>query len=122
MLREMLRVKIHNATVTKAVLKYKGSITLDPALLEKAGLAPNEKVDVLNLNNGVRFSTFVIRGRKNSGQVVLNGPAARLGYPGDKVHILCYGLVDEKELKSFKTRCVYMNDKNKVSKVKLTGQ
>ena len=122
MLRQMLRVKVHNATVTRTVLKYKGSITLDPALIDKAGLVANEKVDVLNLNNGARFSTFVIRGSKNSGQVVLNGPAARLGYPGDKVHILCYGLVDEKELKGFKARCVYLNDKNKISKVRMTGQ
>jgi len=122
MFRQMLRVKLHNATVTRTVLKYKGSITLDPAIIDKAGLVANERVDVLNLNNGARFSTFVIRGSKNSGQVVLNGPAARLGYPGDKVHILCYGLVDEKELKGFKARCVYLNDKNKISKVKLTGQ
>jgi len=122
MFREMLRMKIHNAVVTKTELRYKGSITLDSALLEKAGLVPNEKVDVLNLNNGARFSTFVIKGRKNSGQVILNGPAARLGYAGDKVHILCYGLVDEKELPSFKTRCVYLNDKNKITKLKLTGQ
>lgn len=122
MLREMLRVKIHNAVVTKTELRYKGSITLDPALIEKAGLLQNEKVDVVNLNNGARLSTFVIKGRKNTGQVILNGPAARLGYPGDKLHILCYGLLDEKELPGFKARCVYLNEKNKITKVKMTGQ
>jgi aspartate 1-decarboxylase len=118
----MLRVKIHNAIITRTVLEYGGSITLDPAMLQKAGLLPNEKVDVLNLNNGARFSTFVIKGRKNSGQVVLNGPAARLGQPGDKMHILSYGLVDEKELKNFKTRCVYLTEKNTISKIKTTKQ
>lgn len=121
MLREMLIVKIHDATVTRTALEYEGSITLDPTLIEKTGLLPNEKVEVLNLNNGARFSTFVIRGRKNSGQVCLNGPAARLGQRGDKIHILSYALVDEKELKDFKTRCVYLNEKNKIKKVKVSG-
>lgn len=122
MFRQMLRVKIHDATVTKTVLEYEGSITLDPALLRKTGLLPNEKVDILNLNNGARFSTFVIKGSKNTGEICLNGPAARLGQPGDKVHILCYSFVDDEELEDFKTRCVYMNSKNKVTKVKVSSQ
>lgn len=121
MLRHMLSVKIHDATVTRTALDYEGSITLDPALLEKTGLLPNEKVEVLNLNNGARFQTFVIRGGKNTGQICLNGPAARLGQPGDRIHILCYALVDEKELKDFKTRCVYLDGKNKIKKVKVSG-
>jgi aspartate 1-decarboxylase len=121
MLREMLRVKIHNATITKTELEYGGSITLDPAMLEKTGLLPYEKVEVLNLNNGARFQTFVIKGTKNTGQVCLNGPAARLGQPGDRVHILAYALVDEKEMKGFKTYCVYLAGRNKVSKVQVTG-
>ena len=122
MLRQMLRVKIHNATVTKTELEYGGSITLDPAMLEKTGLLPNEKVEILNLNNGARFQTFVIKGKKNTGQICLNGPAARLGQPGDRIHILAYVLVDEEELKSFKTYCVYLTGRNKVSKVQVTGQ
>ncbi len=122
MLREMLRVKIHNATVTKTELEYGGSITLDPVMLEKTGLLPNEKVEVLNLNNGARLQTFVIKGRKNTGQICLNGPAARLGQPGDRVHILAYALVDEKDMKDFKTYCVYLAGRNKVSRVQVTGQ
>ena len=122
MLRQMLRVKIHNATVTKTELEYGGSITLDPAMLEKTGLLPNEKVEILNLNNGARFQTFVIKGKKNTGQICLNGPAARLGQPGDRIHILAYVLVNEEELKSFKTYCVYLTGRNKVSKVQVTGQ
>jgi aspartate 1-decarboxylase len=118
----MLRVKIHNATVTKTELEYGGSITLDPVMLEKTGLLPNEKVEILNLNNGARFQTFVIKGRKNTGQICLNGPAARLGQPGDRVHILAYALVDEKEMKGFKTYCVYLAGKNKVNRVQVTGQ
>jgi aspartate 1-decarboxylase len=78
-------------------------------------------VEVLNLNNGARFQTFVIKGTKNTGQVCLNGPAARLGQPGDRVHILAYALVDEKEMKGFKTYCVYLAGRNKVSKVQVTG-
>jgi aspartate 1-decarboxylase len=118
MLREILRVKIHNATITETTLEYEGSITLDPALLKKTGLLPNEKVEVLNLNNGARFCTFVIRGKRNKGQICLNGPAARLGQPGDRVHILSYVLADEKEVKNLKTLYVHLGEKNKVKKVK----
>lgn len=121
MLKEMLRVKIHNATVTKTELEYGGSITLDPVMLEKTGLLPYEKVEVLNLNNGARLQTFVIKGKKNTGQVCLNGPAARLGQPGDRIHILAYALVDEKEMRGFKTCCVYLAGRNKVSKVQVTS-
>ena len=110
-----------NATITGTALDYEGSITLDPALLKKTGLLPNEKVEVLNLNNGSRFCTFVIKGKKNTGQICLNGPAARLGQPGDKVHILSYVFVDEKELKDFKTTYVHLGARNKVKKVKVTG-
>ena len=121
MIRQMLRVKIHNATVTNTILEYEGSITLDPALIKKAGLVPNERVDIVNLNNGARFSTFVIKGRGNKGQVCLNGPAARLGEPGDRIHILCYGLADENELKGYKARCVYLSDKNRIKKLGFIG-
>ncbi len=122
MFREILKVKIHNATVTDTVLEYAGSITIDPSLLAASGLVEYEKVSVVNLNNGARFDTFVIKARKDTGKVCLNGPAARLGYPGDKIHILAYSIVDEKERRSFKTKFVYVSEKNTVTKTKEVGQ
>ena len=118
MLRRILKVKIHNATVTDAVLHYTGSITLDPSLVKAAGLLENECVQVLNLNNGARFDTFVIKAKRNTGKVCLNGPAARLGYPGDKVHILSWALVDDSELSNFKTKFIVVNEKNAVAKIR----
>jgi aspartate 1-decarboxylase len=118
MLRQILRAKIHNATVTGARLHYSGSITLDPSLIEAAGLLENECVQVLNLNSGARFDTFVIRAKRNTGKVCLNGPAARLGQPGDKIHILSWAFVDDSEIGSFKTKFIVMNEKNSVAKVK----
>ena len=118
MLRQILKVKIHNATVTDAVLHYPGSITLDPSLVKAAGLLENECVQVLNLDNGARFDTFVIKAKRNTGKVCLNGPAARLGYPGDKVHILSWALVDDSEIQSFKTKFIVVNEKNAVAKIR----
>jgi len=114
MLRELLRAKIHGARVTRTLLEYEGSITLDPDLLENTGMLPNEKVDIVNLNNGARFQTFVIKARKNTGEICLNGPAARLGEPGDRIHILSYVLADEKDLESFETYFVHLGDDNKI--------
>jgi aspartate 1-decarboxylase len=118
MLRQILKVKIHNAVVTDAVLNYSGSITLDPALVKAAGLLENEWVQVLNLSTGARFDTFVIKGKRNTGKVCLNGPAARLGQPGDKIHILSWALVDNSEISGFKTRFILMNEKNAVVRIK----
>lgn len=122
MLRQILKVKIHNATVTDAVLNYSGSITLDPSLVKAAGLLENEWVQVLNLNTGARFDTFVIKAKRNTGKVCLNGPAARLGQPGDKIHILSWAFVDDSEISGFKTKFVVMNEKNFVAKVKEVRQ
>ncbi|MCG2814021.1 MAG: aspartate 1-decarboxylase, partial [Thermodesulfovibrionales bacterium] len=89
MLRCMLRAKIHMASVTEANLEYEGSITIDEVILKKAGILPYEQVMISNLNNGERFETYVIPGRKNSGVICLNGPTARKGAVGDKVIIFC---------------------------------
>ena len=117
MLREVLRSKVYYATVTQAKLYYQGSITIDEAIMKKADIAAGEKVHVLDLNNGARFQTYVIKGRKNSGTICLNGPAARLGQVGDKVVILAYGALSETEMAKHKSRFVTLSDKNKVRKV-----
>ena len=90
MLRLMLRAKIHRATVTDANLEYEGSLTVDPVLLEAAGILPYEQVSVSNLNNGERFETYVIPGTRGAGAMILNGPAARKGAKGDKIIVFKY--------------------------------
>ena len=90
MFRLMLRSKIHRATVTDSNLDYEGSLTVDPLLLEAASMLPYEQVSVSNLNNGERFETYVIPGKRGAGQMVLNGPTARKGVKGDKVIVFCY--------------------------------
>ncbi len=97
MLRQILRSKVQSATVTEADLEYEGSITLDPLVIKAAGLVPGELVLVVNLNNGDRLETYVIAGQEGSGVVCLNGPAARRGMVGDRLHILTFGLVDDAE-------------------------
>lgn len=110
----MLKSKISYATITDAQLHYKGSITIDEAIINKADLMVQERVDVLNLTNGSRLQTYVIKGEKGSGTICLNGPAARLGHKGDKIVILSYGLYTAKELKKFFTKYVELDDKNKI--------
>lgn len=114
----MFRSKIHRATVTEANLNYMGSITIDEALLEASGILPNEKVAVVNNNNGSRFETYVINGPRNSGVVCLNGAAARLAQPGDVVIIIAYALLDYHEAQSFKPTIVMVDSKNKVTEIK----
>lgn len=99
MLRCFLRSKIHMATVTQADLTYEGSITIDASLMKKAGIKPFEQVFVSNLNNGERFETYAIPGRR--GEVCLNGPTARKGLPGDRVIIFSYSWLDEAGVKAF---------------------
>ena len=96
----MFKSKIHRATVTEANLNYMGSITIDEALMEAAGIMPNEKVQVVNNNNGARFETYVIKGTRDSGVICLNGAAARLAQPGDVVIIISYAIMiaDEGEI------------------------
>jgi aspartate 1-decarboxylase len=109
----MLRSKIHRATVTDANLEYEGSLTVDPLLLEAAGILPYEQVSVSNLNNGERFETYVIPGKRGAGEMVLNGPTARKGLKGDKVIVFCYEHFNEEELKFFKPRIVLVDENNR---------
>jgi aspartate 1-decarboxylase len=111
----MLKSKIHRARVTGTCLLYNGSITLDPALIEAADLAPFEQVHVLDVNSGSRFVTYVVKGRKRgSGEVCINGAAARLAEPGDEVLILSYVEVDEKEIAKLKPRIITVDKRNRV--------
>jgi len=114
----MLRAKIHMATVTESNLEYEGSITIDEGILTKAGILPYEQVMISNLNNGERFETYVIPGKKNSGMICLNGPTARKGAVGDKIIIFCYSYFEDSAIKKFKPRIVVLNSKNKISKMK----
>ena len=117
MLQEFLFAKIHRATVTDANLNYVGSITIDKTLLEASGIKVNQKVDILNVNNGERFHTYVIEGKENSGQICLNGAAARKVQKGDTVIIVAYALVDEQEQKTFKPKVVHVDSNNKISSI-----
>ena len=110
----MLRSKIHNATVTEANLAYEGSITVDEALMDAAGILPYEQVMISNMNNGERFETYVIPGTKGSGTICLNGPTARKAVTGDRIVIFCYEYYNEQELKKFKPIIVKVDEKNRV--------
>lgn len=114
----MFKSKIHRATVTEANLNYMGSITIDEALMEAADILPNEKVQVVNNNNGARFETYVIKGPKNSGVICLNGAAARLAQPGDSVIIISYAIMDHQEARIFKPVVVMVDDGNKIAGVR----
>lgn len=114
MLLNMFKSKIHRATVTEANLNYVGSITIDKTLLKRAGILPGEKVQIVNNNNGARLETYTIEGRENSGIICLNGAAARLVQPGDKVIIIAYCLLEPSEAKEFKPKILVLDDDNKV--------
>ena len=114
MLRTMLKSKIHRATVTEANLYYEGSITLDEDLIQAADILENEKVEVLNLNNGLRIETYVIKGKSGSGVVCLNGPAARGACPGDQVIIVSYVSLEDKEAKAIKPKIVKVDARNQI--------
>ena len=118
MMRTMLKCKIHRATVTEAVLHYEGSITIDETLMEAAGLIEYEQVHIYNIDNGNRFSTYVIRGERDSGVICLNGAAARQVSKGDLIIIANYATYDEKELANFRPTLVYVDAKNRITSVK----
>lgn len=118
MMRTMLKSKIHRATVTEAVLHYEGSITIDETLLEAAGLIEYEQVHIYNIDNGNRFSTYVIKGERDSGVICLNGAAARQVSKGDLIIIANYATYDEKELAGFQPTLVYVDAKNRITGVK----
>ena len=105
------------ATVTDANLNYEGSITIDEELMEQADLLPNERVQVVNKHNGARLETYVIRGERGSGVICLNGAAARLVQPGDVVIIISYVLCTPEELQDFKPKFVFVNEKNKITRL-----
>lgn len=112
----MLKSKIHRATVTEADLHYEGSITIDSTLLEKAGIHPYEQVDVLNITNGARFTTYAIPAPKNSGYICVNGAAARLVQKGDLVIICAYVHKEEAQAKNHKPVIILVDEHNKVEK------
>ena len=116
MLIHFCKSKITNATITQTELYYQGSITIDEKIIKAAGIIPGEKVEVLNINNGSRLETYAIAGKAASGQICLNGPAARLGFAGDQIIILSYGLVEAKEAKKYKTKTVYLDENNKIKR------
>ena len=112
--RILLKSKIHRATVTGTALDYEGSIAIDAALLRKADILPNEQVHVFNINNGQRFVTYAISAEAGSGAILLNGAAARLGEPGDKVIIVAFAQVPEAEAAAFQPRVLLVGGKNRV--------
>ncbi|BCV24355.1 aspartate 1-decarboxylase [Gelria sp. Kuro-4] len=122
MLLNLLKAKIHRATVTAADLHYEGSITVDRALMEAAGLLEHERVQVVDVDNGVRLETYVIPGEAGSGTICLNGAAARLVQPGDKVIIMAYTWVSAEEALGFRPRVVLVDQANKVKEIKLPGE
>ena len=114
---KMLKGKIHRATVVQAELEYVGSITIDKDLLEASGILEYEKVQIVNINNGSRFETYTIAGKRGSGLICLNGAAARCVQVGDKIIIMAYCDMDEKEAKEHKPRVVFVDEKNKIEKL-----
>ncbi len=104
---EICKSKIHRVTVTGADLQYIGSITIDEDLMDAANLIENEKVQIININNGERFETYVIRGKRKSGHIILNGPAARKVVVGDIIIIVSYATIDFEEAKSFRPAIIF---------------
>ncbi|MFQ6122826.1 MAG: aspartate 1-decarboxylase [Dehalococcoidales bacterium] len=113
-MRIMLKSKIHRARVTELNLDYEGSITIDKKLMEEADILPYEQVEVANINNGARFNTYAIKG--NTGEICLNGAAARLGVKGDTIIILSYCHVGDDEAQNFTPKMVYVDAKNAIIK------
>ncbi|MGO1060008.1 aspartate 1-decarboxylase [Planococcus sp. FY231025] len=117
MLRMMLNSKIHRATVTEADLNYVGSITIDQDILDEVGMLANEKVHVVNNNNGARFETYIIAGERGSGVICVNGAAARLVQKGDIVIILTYGYVMDENARDHKPTVALMDENNKIREI-----
>jgi aspartate 1-decarboxylase len=111
---EVLKSKIHRVKVTQAELHYVGSVTIDETLMDAANLIPNEKVTILNVNNGERFETYVIKGEKDSGTICLNGPAARKAQVGDIIIIISYASMKFEKAKTFKPTLIFPTPDNKL--------
>jgi len=115
MFRTMMSSKIHKATVTEANLNYVGSITIDEAIMEAAGILENEKVQIVNNNNGARLETYVIKGKRGSKVICLNGAAARLVQVGDTIIIIAYQMIPEEKIASHVPKIVFMNEGNEIA-------
>ncbi len=115
MQRTMLKAKLHRVTVTRSELDYEGSVAIDGRLLEAADIREYERIEVYNVTNGERFTTYAIRAQDGSGTISVNGAAAHRAQPGDVVIICSYAAVDEKELAAFKPRLVYVDERNRIS-------
>jgi len=118
MRRIMCKSKIHRARVTEANLYYEGSLTIDSDLLDAADILPFERVQVVNVNNGERFETYTIPGKRRSGIICLNGAAARLGQVNDEIIIITYGTYSEEELKIYKPNVILLDKENKIIDIK----
>ena len=118
MMLNLLKGKIHCATVTEANLQYMGSITIDEELMEKAGILPNERVQVVDNNNGARLETYTIPGPRGSGVICLNGAAARCAQVGDVVIIMAYAFFTEEEARTWKPKVVMVDAENKIKEVR----
>jgi aspartate 1-decarboxylase len=114
----MLKSKIHRAHVTETNINYEGSITIDKRIMEEADILPSEQVQVLNLNNGARFISYAIEGKRDSGEICLNGAAARLAIKGDIIIILAYCYVDDDEAHNFIPKLVYVDANNAITETK----
>lgn len=117
MYRTMMSGKLHRATVTEANLNYVGSITIDEDLIDAEGMLPNEKVQIVNNNNGARLETYIIPGKRGSGVICLNGAAARLVQEGDKVIIISYKMMSDQEAASHQPKVAVLNDQNKIEQM-----
>jgi aspartate 1-decarboxylase len=114
MFRTMMKSKIHRATVTQADLHYVGSVTVDEDLMDASDLLPNEQVDIVDITNGARLTTYVIPGERGTGVIGINGAAARLVQPGDLVILISYAMVDDVDVKAFEPRVVHVDEANRV--------
>ncbi|MGY3146230.1 aspartate 1-decarboxylase [Bradyrhizobium sp. USDA 3397] len=110
----LMKGRIHRASVTEADLHYEGSVSIDRALLDAAGIVINERIEIYNIETGARFATYVVEAPRGSGVISLNGAAARLALPGDKVTIVAYASFDEEEAKTFKPRIVLVDRENRI--------
>ena len=122
MQRHLMKSKIHRATITSADLHYEGSLTVDQDLLDAADLLSYEEIQVVNVNNGARFTTYVIPGARGSGVVQLNGAAARLGLPGDVVILIAYGVIDDEAAQRFVPRVVFVDEQNRIVRPQLRAE
>jgi len=122
MQRHLMKSKIHRATITSADLNYEGSLTLDEDLMQAADLLRNEEIQVVNVNNGARFTTYVIPGPRGSGVVQLNGAAARLGMAGDLVILISYGVFEDAEAQKHRPHVVFVDNRNRMTRPQLRAE